>query len=553
MSRLGEWLLEVITPYPRLAGFLFYVRNPHVFVAKALRVLRRARRARTCRALLDGGKLIVEVGPAGRTLFTIATPVWRVAEEHLRAAIDSVRRQSYPHWELWLADDASPDPHVRRVLALEARRDPRIKTLHLPDNLGIAGASDAILARATGEYVGFLDHDDLLHPRALELVSAHLANHPEVDWVFTDEDKVDERGRHREPCLKPGWSRHLLLTFNYVAHFRVVRRAMLERVGGHRRGFDGAQDYDLALRVLAAGGRFSHLRGVLYHWRVVPGSMARAAADKPAAHSHALQALSQHAATWPSGGPITASVLLAPASFFRVRRAAPEQLEVSLLTDGAAPLPAGRRTREVVALPRRASLHAVLAAVERAAAPVVVRWPHGAPTDAELAELLALLQVPQTAVVAPRLVNGARVAASGWWLRDSAPPAGGRRAPTSSNSLVAAPPAAELEDPWRSLRLQDPGYLNLALVPGPRLAPPDGAWAAWRGAYLRAWEAGAGAPDDWRVPLGLARAGLEVIVTPTVSVSGEATAPPAGEVPTELPRHGTCWLHQLGVADAGHW
>lgn len=553
MSRLGEWFLTAMTPYPRLAGLLFYARNPHVFAAKALRALRRARRARACRALLEGEKLIVEVGPAGRTFFTIATPVWRVAEEHLRAAIDSVRRQSHPHWELWLADDASPDPHVRRVLAEEARRDPRIKTLHLPDNLGIAGASDAILARATGEYVGFLDHDDLLHPRALELVSAHLAKHPEVDWVFTDEDKVDERGRRREPCLKPGWSRHLLLTFNYVAHFRVVRRAMLERVGGHRRGFDGAQDYDLALRVLAAGGRFSHLRGVLYHWRVVPGSMARAAADKPAAHAHALRALSQHAATWPAGNAVTAVVLLAPASFFRVRRAAPEQLEVSLLTDAALPLPPGHRIREVVALPRRASPQAVKAAVERAAAPVVVRWPHGAPSDDELAELLALLQVPQTAVVAPRLVNGLRVAASGWWLRDSTPPVGGRPAVPSSNSPVAAPPAGDLEDPWRGLRLHDPGYLNLALVPGPRLALPDGAWVAWREAYLRGWEAGAGAADAWRVPLGLARGGLEVIVTPTVSVSGEATAPPAGKVPPELPQHGTCWLHRLGVAEADHW
>ncbi len=526
MSRLGERFLELITPYPRLAGFLFYVKNPHVFACKALRKLLRMRRERAGRALLDGGRLVVEVGPPGQTLFTVATPVWRVAEEHLRAAIDSVRCQTYPHWELYLADDASPDPHVRRVLAEEAHRDPRVKTLHLDHNHGIAGASDAILARAAGEFVAFLDHDDLLHPRALELVSAHLASHPEVDWVFSDEDKVDERGRHREPCLKPGWSRHLLLTFNYVAHFRVVRRAMLERVGGHRRGFDGAQDYDLALRVLAAGGRFSHLRGVLYHWRVVPGSMARAAADKPAAHAHALQSLREHAAAWPRGATATAEVLLAPASFFRVRRAPSPDLTVSLLVDPGTPVPPGGCIREVLPLPKATSPETVLAAVARSQSPVVVRWPAGVPPQEALETLLALLQVPETVGVAPRLVKGGRVTGSGWWVGSD----------------------GRLEDPWRGLGVVDPGYLNLALAPGPRVALPDAAWAAWRDAYLLAWETGAGAPAPWRVPVGAARAGQEMVVTPTVSVSGEPTPPPSGYLPDGLPRHGSPWLGLLGCS-----
>ncbi len=529
MSRFGEKFLELITPYPRLAGFLHYVKNPHLFLAKALRKLAGLRRERTCRALLEGGKLIVEVGPSGRMLFTVATPVWRVAEEHLRAAIASVRSQSYPHWELYLADDASPDPHVRRVLAEEARRDPRIKTLHLEHNQGIAGASNAILAHARGEFVAFLDHDDLLHPRALELVSAHLAAHPQIDWVFTDEDKVDERGRHREPCLKPGWSRHLLLTFNYVAHFRVVRRTVLERLGGHRRGFDGAQDYDLALRALAAGGRFSHLPGVLYHWRVVPGSMARAAADKPAAHAHALRALREHAATWPRGGDITAEVLLAPASFFRLRRSPSPDLQVSLLAAPGAPARPGGRIGEVLTVATGASPEATEAAVRRARAPVVVHWGGGAPTGEELEEVLALLHVPDTAVVSPRLVKGGKVSASGWWVgRDGI-----------------------LQDPWRGLRHADPGYLNLALVPGPRAALPGKAWAAWRESYLQAWESGADAAADWRIPLGVARAGQELVVTPSVSVVGEAVSPPAEQPPEELPRHGSPWLDLLGYSPLG--
>lgn len=529
MSRLGEKFLELITPYPRLAGFLHYLKHPHVFLAKVLRTLAGIRRKRTCRALLEGGKLIVEVGPPGRMLFTVATPVWRVAEEHLRAAIASVRGQSYPHWELYLADDASPDPHVRRVLAEEARRDPRIKTLHLEHNQGIAAASDAILAHARGEYVAFLDHDDLLHPRALELVSAHLAAHPQIDWVFTDEDKVDERGRHREPCLKPSWSRHLLLTFNYVAHFRVVRRTVLERLGGHRRGFDGAQDYDLALRVLAAGGRFSHLPGVLYHWRVVPGSMARAAADKPAAHAHALRALREHAATWPRGGEISAEVLLAPASFFRVRRSPAPNLEVSLLAAPGAAVRPGGRIGEVLTLAGNASPEEIAATVRRARAPVVVHWGGGAPTGEELEEVLALLHVPDTAVVSPRLVKGGKVSASGWWVgRDG-----------------------KLHDPWCGLRRADPGYLNLALVPGPRAALPGAAWAAWRESYLQAWESGAHTAADWRIPLGVARAGQELVVTPFVSMAGEPATPPAGRVPEELPRHGSPWLDLLGYPPPG--
>lgn len=538
MSRLGEAFLRLVTPCPRLAGFLHYLRHPRLFAAKAWGKLKRLRRERACRALLQGGKLIVEVGPPGRTFFTVATPVWRVGEEHLRAAIDSVRRQSHPHWELWLADDASPDPHVRRVLAEAAGQDGRIRVLHLADNRGIAGATDEILARARGEYVAFLDHDDLLHPRALELVSAHLRAHPDADWVFTDEDKVDEGGRHREPCLKPGWSRHLLLTFNYVAHLRVVRRTVLEKVGGHRRGFDGAQDYDLALRVLAAGGRFSHLRGVLYHWRVVPGSMARAAADKPAAHSHALAALRQHAEGWRQGGEVTARVLLPPASFFAVRRAAPSDLRVALLTDPQTTLGAGGRIREVLPVARGAAPEAVAAAVSRASAPVVVRWPAGAPHPEELEELLALLQVPDTAAVAPRLAQRGRVTGSGWWLVDGATVNTGR------------PAMKGLTDPWLGLHLEDPGYLNLAMVTGPRVILPGTAWAAWRDTVLEAWRAAADTPAPWRLAAGWARGRREAVVTPRVQLVAPSPPPPPLPPPDGLPCHGTAWLHQLGLAPA---
>ncbi len=524
MSRLGEWFLRVVTPYPRIAAFLHHVRHPRLVWAKLRARLRRRRRFRSYRSAVRRGGLVAEVAapPSGRR-FSVVVPVYRVREEHLRAAIASVRGQTHREWELILVDDASPEPHVRRVLEAVAREEPRVRLLLREDNAGIARATDEGLRHATGEFVAFLDHDDLLHPRALELVDRFLAAHPDLDWVFTDEDKVDERGRHREPCVKPGWSHHLLLTFNYVCHLRVVRRAVLERIGGHRPGLDGAQDYDLALRALAAGARFGHLHGVLYHWRTVPTSMARAAAAKPAAHRHALRALVEHARSWPRGGEVTAEVLLAPASFFRVRRRAEEGLEVAVLGD--APL-GGRRTAGRLPLVPGAGWAEVVAAARRAGAPVVALPPPGGFGAEAVEELLALLQVPGTALVAGRAVRGHQVAASGWWVREDGVPV----------------------DPWFGLDVGDPGYLNLAMVPGPRALPPPGGWVAWREDLLAAWEAGAGVEGPWRLAAGLARLALEAVVTPTVSWRVRGELPHPGPPPAEIPARERLWLRDLGLA-----
>lgn len=490
MSRLGLWFLELVRPFPRTAAALHYVRNPGVFVRKVASRLRRWRSTAAFRRALDRGELVTEISsPPADILFTVATPVYRVAEDHLRAAIESVRRQSWARWEHVLLDDASPDPHVRRVLAEAAARDPRVRVVHADRNLGIAAASDRIGAQARGDFVAYLDHDDLLHPRALELVARRLKQEPDVDWLFTDEDKVDEEGRHREPCFKPGWSHQLLLTFNYVCHFRVVRRTMLGLVGGHRQGFDGAQDYDLALRVLAAGGRFAHLPGVLYHWRTVPGSMARAAVDKPAAHGHALRALREHAESWPSGGPIEATVLLAPASFFRVRRAPAPGLTVAHLPGAAGRAPSSATDADVVAVA-----------------------PPGGWRAGQLDELLALLQVPGTAVAAGRAVAGTRVVSSGYDVDDD----------------------GRFYDPWRGLHVSDPGYLNLAMVPGRRLLPPGNGFVAWSDRLEAAWQAASDVDDDWRIATGLHRLDAEIVVAPTVSVPAVDRDEPRATAPDPL-------------------
>lgn len=532
MSRLGEALYRAVRPFPRIAAALHYLRHPRLFVHKTAQLFQRKWRLRAYRQALKNGKLLVEVpGGLPSFLITVATPVYRVAEEHLRAAIASVRSQTYPHWELILLDDASPDAHVKNVLREASAWDPRIRVVHQPSNLGIALASNEIIRLARGEYVAFLDHDDLLHPRALEQAARFLAGRPDVDWLFTDEDKVDERGQHSEPCFKPGWSHHLLLTFNYVCHLRIVRRSILQRVGGHRPGFDGAQDYDLALRVIQNGGRFAHLPGVLYHWRTVASSMARAAAAKPAAHTHALRALAEHAASWPTGGEVSAEVLLAPASFFRVRRMPPEGLSLALLSPDPPRLSGLRGFRmEWVEVHPGLLAPEELAQVARAStAEVLVVPPPQGFSETELQELLSLLQVPKTALVCARACRGKTVLHSGWVASDT----------------------GELRDPWRGLDRNDPGYLNLAMVPGPRLVPTPQGFVVWRQAVVAAMAAAEDVPAPWKLPLGWHRLGLEVVATPTVSYeAGEIWAAPQAPLPAEAPVHMRRWLDEFGLVPA---
>lgn len=496
---------------------LGWLRLPGAIPAKLRRTLRRWRLASRYRRALASGELLTEAGPLPTSrLLTVAMPVFRVSEPHLRAALASVKTQSWPHWELVIVDDAAPEPHVARVLA-ELVSDPRVRVVRRSNNGGIAVASNDAVANARGEFVAFLDHDDELHPRALELVARFLATNPATDWLFTDEDKLDERGRHCEPIFKPGWSRHLLLALNVASHLRVVRRQMIERVGGHRVGTEGAQDYDLALRVLAEGGRFAHLPGPLYHWRAGVGSMARAASAKPEANARALAALLEHVRAFPRGGEATGRVLLPNASIFRVRRGADPGLSCVVALTGDLGLgPATQTSNSVRPMAvDGASPSALVAAARSRTEEVIVLPPPGGLNAEQLAELLALLQVPGTAVAAGRLVVRRRVAASGWVvLKDGTP-----------------------IDPWLGLHISDPGYLNLALVPGRRLAPPPFGWAAWRSTLLEAWDAAPDVDEPWRLAAGWARLGAEVVTTPEVSlpVTTRSFAPPDGPVPAGVP------------------
>jgi len=209
-------------------------------------------------------------------VFSILMPVYNPPERFLRAAIESVRAQLHPHWELCVANDASTEQYVTPVLAEYARVDSRIRVTQRRENGGIVAASRTALEMARGEFVALLDHDDELAPHALYLVAEELAAHPDADLVFTDEDKIDELGKRFEPWFKSDFNPDLMLSQNNVFHLGVFRASLVREIGGFRVGFDGSQDYDLALRVIAktSAERVRHIPHVLYHWRAIRGSTA---------------------------------------------------------------------------------------------------------------------------------------------------------------------------------------------------------------------------------------------------------------------------------------
>jgi len=260
-------------------------------------------------------------------LISVITPVYDVDERWLRACIGSVRSQLYPRWELCLVDDASPRPHVARVLAEEARGDSRIRFQRSERNGGIVAASNAALAMAQGEYVALLDHDDELAPEALLQVARRIRADPALDLIYSDEDKLDRSGHRHGAFFKPDWSPELLLSMNYVSHLGVYRRRLIEDVGRFRPGFEGSQDYDLVLRVTERSDRIAHVPEVLYHWRQITGSAAASTHAKPYAYEAARRALQEAVAR--RGEP--AEVLQLKAGRYRVRYAIQGDPTVSVI------------------------------------------------------------------------------------------------------------------------------------------------------------------------------------------------------------------------------
>ena len=224
---------------------------------------------------------------------SIAMPVYNVEEKWLRLCIDSILNQVYTNWELCMADDASTDPNVKKILTEYQQLDERIRVVFREQNGHISEATNSALAIATGEFVALLDNDDELAINAFYEVVKVLNENPELDLIYSDEDKIDMDGNRSDPAFKPDWSPDLLLGTNYISHLGVYRRSILEEIGGFRKGYEGSQDYDLVLRFTekTTKERITHIPKVLYYWRMLPTSTAVDQGSKGYAFEAGLRAV----------------------------------------------------------------------------------------------------------------------------------------------------------------------------------------------------------------------------------------------------------------------
>jgi O-antigen biosynthesis protein len=249
--------------------------------------------------------------------FSVVMPVYNVEPRWLEAAIASVQAQLYPHWQLCIADDASPNPEIRALLERYGAEDPRIQMVFRPENGNIVAASNSALALATGDYIALLDHDDLLSPDALYENAKAIRQRPELDFIYSDEDQITVKGKRIAPFFKPDWSPEYFHACMYTCHLGVYRRSLIEAIGGFRTGFDGAQDYDLVLRVVENTRQIHHIPKILYHWRVIPSSVTSGASAKPWAYAAARRALEEMVERSAFAGSVEETQW---PGFFRVRR-----------------------------------------------------------------------------------------------------------------------------------------------------------------------------------------------------------------------------------------
>ena len=218
---------------------------------------------------------------------SLAVPAFRTPIPFLKQLVASVQAQTYPCWELCIANGSPKEEELVAYLNQISAEDSRIHVRHLMNNEGIAGNTNAALELATGEFIGLLDHDDLLAPNALYEVARALNHDRRTDVLYTDEDKVTaDLSEHFQPHLKPDFSLDLLRSNNYICHFFVVKKSIVEKVGGFRPAYDGAQDYDFIFRCVEQAERIVHIPEILYHWRTHKSSTA----DNPASKMYAFEA-----------------------------------------------------------------------------------------------------------------------------------------------------------------------------------------------------------------------------------------------------------------------
>lgn len=226
---------------------------------------------------------------------SIVVPTYRTPINFLKEMIESVQAQTYPNWELCLGDGSEGDEALERTAREYAAADPRVKFKVLEKNLGIAGNTNGALELATGDFIGLLDHDDILAPNCLFEVAKAL-NEDDYDVLYTDEDKVSgDLSEHNDPNFKPDYNPDLLCSHNYITHFFAVRKSIVDKINGFRSEFDGSQDYDFIFRCIEnSNGKIKHIPKILYHWRIHGNSVAGDPASKMYAYEAGRKAIEEH-------------------------------------------------------------------------------------------------------------------------------------------------------------------------------------------------------------------------------------------------------------------
>ena len=256
-------------------------------------------------------------------LISVVMPSYNIVPKWLGGAIESVRQQIYPHWELCISDDASTLDGIRALLERYAAKDSRVHVKFRSENGHISANSNSALDLAKGDYIALLDADDCLSEDALYWVAREIALHPEADLLFSDEDKIDDSGKRFDPYFKSAWNSALMLSQNAFSHLGVYRRSIVEKVGRFRTGYEGSQDYDLVLRCVSTIGvdRIRHIPRVLYHWRSLPNSVASA----PLAKSYAWQTGQAAITDYLRYLGIKANVTRSLGSYYQVEYPMPDQ------------------------------------------------------------------------------------------------------------------------------------------------------------------------------------------------------------------------------------
>lgn len=268
---------------------------------------------------------------AYRPKISIIMPVFNPPKPFFIEALDSVIAQVYPNWELCICDDASDNQEITKIIKSYAEKDDRIKYILRETNEHISVASNTAIEIATGDYIAIFDHDDMLAPDALYHNVVTLNSNRDLDFIYSDEDYIDEKGKHLNPSFKSDWCPDNLLSRNYICHLVIIKSSLIKEIGGFRIGFEGSQDHDLFLRLTEKTNKIHHIPKILYHWRIHKNSTSYRDNVKPYAIENGKKAIEDALIRRNEKGSVTISNDTSCANFYAVRYDIKNYTKVSVI------------------------------------------------------------------------------------------------------------------------------------------------------------------------------------------------------------------------------